>query len=79
MYWFKKSRRIYLPVQPEGFIVTVMAILFMVPVCLATFRNGHSVSDDLNQLFVYGTCTAFWWKWIAEKTSTHKNENTTAS
>jgi hypothetical protein len=79
MNWFKKYGWIYLPIQPEGFIVTLMAILFMVPVCLAIVRNGHSVSDDLYQLFVYGTCTAFWWKWIAEKTLTNKHENTTAS
>jgi len=44
----------------------------MVPVCIAVVRNGHSVSDDLYEIFVYGTCTAFWWKWVAEKTSHSK-------
>ncbi len=79
MNWFKKYGWIYIPTKAEGFIVTALAILFMIPVCLATVRNGHSVTDDLYQLFVYGTCTAFWWKWIAEKTSNNQHENTTAS
>jgi hypothetical protein len=67
--WFKQIGWIYMPIHPAGFIITLLAIIFMVPVCLAAIRNGHSVSDDMYEIFVYGTCTAFWWKWIAEKTS----------
>jgi len=52
-----------------GVLVSFMAIIFLIPIYMAVIRNGHSVSDDLYQLFVYTTCTAFWWKWIAEKTS----------
>ena len=67
--WFKKVGWLYLPVHAMGMLVTLAAIVFMVPVCMAVFRNGHSVSDDLYQIFVYASCTLFWWKWIAEKTS----------
>jgi hypothetical protein len=67
--WFKKPGWIYLPVHPMGILITFLAILFLVPVYMAIVRNGHSVSDDLYQMFVYTTCTAFWWKWVAEKTS----------
>jgi hypothetical protein len=67
--WFKKIGWMYLPVHPMGLIVTFMAIVFLIPVYMAIVRNGHSVSDDLYQMFVYTTCTAFWWKWVAEKTS----------
>jgi hypothetical protein len=67
--WFKQFGWMYIPIHPAGFIITLLAIIFMVPVCLAVVRNGHSVSDDLYEFFVYGTCTAFWWKWVAEKTS----------
>jgi hypothetical protein len=67
--WFKKFVWIYLPVHPMGILITFLAILFLVPVYIAIVRNGHSVSDDLYQMFVYTTCTAFWWKWVAEKTS----------
>jgi len=67
--WFKKLGWIYLPVHPLGYVVTLSAFLFMWPIILAVIRNGHSGTDDLYQLFAYGTCTAFWWKWIADKTS----------
>lgn len=67
--WFIKSGWIYLPVHIMGYMVTFLAILFMVPVVTAIVRTGHSVSDDLYQMFVYASCTAFWWKWIAEKNS----------
>lgn len=67
--WFKKAGFVYLPVHAMGFLVSLATIIFLVPVYMAVIRNGHSISDDLYQLFVYNTCTAFWWKWIAEKTS----------
>jgi hypothetical protein len=67
--WFKRIGWFYLPVHIMGLFVTLGAFVFMVPVCIAVFRNGHSVSDDLYEIFVYGTCTAFWWKWVADKTS----------
>jgi len=67
--WFKKTGWVYMPVHLIGMIITLAAISFMVPVCIAVVRNGHSISDDLYQIFVYASCTVFWWKWIAEKTS----------
>ena len=67
--WFKKAGWLYLPVHPLGFVVTILAIVFMVPIVMAIVRNGHSISDDLYQIFVFGTCTVFWWKWVADKTS----------
>lgn len=67
--WFKKAGWLYLPIHAIGILITLAAIGFMVPVCIAVIRNGHSVNDDLFEIFVYATCTAFWWKWIAEKTS----------
>ena len=70
--WFKRLGWIYFPVHVMGILITLAAVIFMIPVCAATFRNGHSVSDDLYQIFVYSTCIAFWWKWIADKTSEEK-------
>jgi len=67
--WFKKTGWLYLPIHTMGYVVTLLAIIFMVPVTMAVLQNGHSATDDLYQLFVYGTCTAFWWKWVAEKNS----------
>lgn len=67
--WFKKLGWVYLPAHPLGYLVTIMAIIFMVPVILAVDRNAHSVTDELYEIFVFATCTAFWWKWVAEKMS----------
>ncbi|MEO7264920.1 MAG: hypothetical protein ABIW38_08410 [Ferruginibacter sp.] len=67
--WFKKNSGFYLPIHPWGFVVTLFAFVFMVPVVLAIDRHSHSVTDELYSVFIYATCTAFWWKWIAEKTS----------
>lgn len=66
--WFKNIGWFYIPVHIMGIMVTGLAIAFLVPVYTMILRTGHSVSDDLYHLFVYTTCTAFWWKWVAEKT-----------
>lgn len=67
--WFKKFGWIYLPINAAGIVITLLAFAFLVPIYAAIVRNGHSVSDDLYHMFIYTTCTVFWWKWIAEKTS----------
>ncbi len=67
--WFKRTGWLYIPVHLLGYIVTLLAIIFMVPVVMAVDRNAHSVTDELYAIFIYVTCTAFWWKWVAEKTS----------
>ena len=67
--WFRRLGFIYIPTHLIGTFITLAAVVFLIPVYTAILRHGHSVSDDLYQMFVYTTCTAFWWKWIAEKTS----------
>ena len=67
--WFIAWGWIYLPVNFRGYLITFAVIIFMIPVSFAVIRNGHSISDDLYNLFAYFTCVAFCWKWIAQKTS----------
>jgi hypothetical protein len=67
--WFKRAKWAHLPIHPLGYLVTLLAILFMMHITMAVIRHGHSVSEALYELFVNGTCTAFWWKWVAERTS----------
>ena len=67
--WFKIMGWIYFPVHFMGVLVTLLAIAFMVPVVIAADRSAHSVSDELYEIFLFATCTAFWWKWVVEKTS----------
>ena len=67
--WFKQFGPFYLPVHLAGYCITILAILFLVPVCKMVLSDSHAIGDDLCQIFVHTTCTAFWWKWLAEKTS----------
>lgn len=67
--WFKRLGWVYIPVHAMGLVVTCLAALFLLPIYLSIIRDGSSVADDLYHMFVYTTCTAFWWKWIADKTS----------
>lgn len=67
--WRKPAGLIYLPVHPAGKVATVLAVIFLIPVYSAVMRTGHFASGNLYQLFIYTTCTAFWRKRIAEKTS----------
>jgi len=67
--WFKRTGWFYVPVHPLGYIVTILAIIFMVPIVMAVDRTTHSVTDELYAICIYATCTAFWWKWVADKTS----------
>jgi hypothetical protein len=67
--WFRQFGLLYIPVHFYGYIITMLAIALMVPVAVDVFKDDHAISDDLFHLFVYLTCTAFWWKWIADKTS----------
>ena len=67
--WFKKAGWLYIPASAAGYAVTLLAVIFMIPIIMAVDRNAHSVTDELYEIFIYATCTAFWWKWIADKTS----------
>jgi hypothetical protein len=67
--WFRNVGWIYLPIHFMGMVITLAAIVFLVTVCIAVFKDGNSVGDELYKIFIYSTCTAFWWKWIADKTS----------
>jgi hypothetical protein len=67
--WFKRFGWAYLPISFMGMAVTILAVVFLIPVFASFVRNGLFASDEVYQMFVSTTCTAFWWKWIAEKTS----------
>lgn len=67
--WFKRLGWGYVPVHPFGYLITILAIVFMIPIVMAVDRTAHSVTDELYNIFIYTTCTAFWWKWVADKTS----------
>ncbi len=67
--WFKKLGWLYVPVHAMGLLVTAVFVIMNVVFFIAIDRESHSVSDTLLRFFVYFTCTVFWGKWIAERTS----------
>lgn len=67
--WFRKWHFLYVPVHPMGFIVSLLAIGFMVPVIFALFKSEQDFGKSLYEVFIYGTCTAFWWKWVVDRSS----------
>jgi hypothetical protein len=44
--WFKKMGWTYIPVHPAGVIITILAITFMMLVCIAITRNDHPAGDE---------------------------------
>ena len=67
--WFKKFGWLYMPIHFIGWIITLTSVGTAIWFFMAIDKHSHSVSDTLINFFVYFTCIAFWWKWIAEKTS----------
>ncbi len=67
--WFKQEGRFCLQVCTIKILFTLGAIALIVSVCLAVFKNRNAIRPGRYEVVIYGTCTTFWWKWIAEKTS----------
>jgi hypothetical protein len=67
--WFAKIGWLYWPVHIAGWIISFAALGISIWFFIAIDRHSHSVSDTLINFFVYFSCVAFWWKWVAEKTS----------
>jgi len=68
-YWFKEWGLIYYPISGQGFILTILALVFCVQIFLAVDRNSHSVSDTLYGVFPFIVPTLLTLGWIASKTS----------
>jgi hypothetical protein len=67
--WFKKFGWIYIPVHAMGLLITFIGLVLNMVFFVAIDRNSSSASDTWIEFFVYFTCVAFWWRWVAEKTS----------
>lgn len=73
-YWFKKYGWIYIPISIPGSLLTVFALLLAGWCYWKADRSAATVPDALIRFFVYFTCIAFWWKWIAESTAEKTKE-----
>jgi len=66
---YRNTRAIHLPVHTLGYVIDILAILFLITVVIALNRNSHSVSDMFYGLFVYLVPTFLLREWIASKLS----------
>ena len=67
--WFKHWGWIYRPVSWQGWIFTVVTIVFCVQVFVAVDRHSHSVSDTFYGIFPYFVPAFVILGWIASHTS----------
>jgi hypothetical protein len=67
--WFREWGPVYYPVTWQGWLLSALAVLFLVHIFLAVDHRSHSVSDTLYGIFPYWVPTLLGWLWIAGKTS----------
>ncbi len=63
--WFRACGWLHYPARWQGYLVTTLALLFVLTVFLAVDRHSHSVSDTFYGIFPYVVCTAVIVEWIA--------------
>lgn len=67
--YFKRTGLAYLPVHVFGWLATTFAAALCVWFFIAANQSSRSVTGSLPAAFIYASCVAFWWKWLAESTS----------
>jgi len=73
-YWFRKYGCTYIPISIAGSLLTIAAILLAGACVWVADRQCTFLGDALIHFFIYFTCIAFWWKWIAESTADKKHK-----
>jgi hypothetical protein len=67
--WFTPWGWIYRPISWQGYIASLLVLVFCVQVFIAVDRNSHSVSDTLYGIFPYIVPSLVLLYWLASKTS----------
>jgi len=67
--WFKPYGWIYWPTTWQGWLVTVLADLFVLHILLFVITRAQSVSDAMYASFPYLVPAFLLWNWIAAKKS----------
>jgi len=65
--WFKKIGWCHYPVSWQGYVILLIALLFIMSVFLAVDRASHSISETFYNMFPFVVCTAVILEWIAER------------
>jgi hypothetical protein len=66
---YRNSKIVHIPATIGGYILDILAILFIATVVMAAERNSHSVSDMFYTIFPYAVTTFLLREWIASKLS----------
>ncbi len=67
--WFKELGWIYYPAAWQGWVLTLLTLVFCVQVFLAVDRHSHSVSDTLYGIFPFVVPAVGILGWVATKTA----------
>jgi hypothetical protein len=60
----------YRPSSALGWLITGLAVAFLVQVFIAIDRNSHSVSDTFYHFYLYFGVTLLGWDWLARGLAT---------
>ena len=66
---FRKSKYLHIPVSLAGYLIWLIAVVFLVTVFIAVDKDSHSASDSLYGIFPYFASTFLLIEWFASKTS----------
>lgn len=69
MAMFNKGKYVHTPKSFIGYLVWLLAALFLVTVFIAVDNDSHSASDTLYGIFPYFASTFLLVEWFASKTS----------
>jgi hypothetical protein len=66
---YRNNKIVNIPTTITGYVIDILAILFVATVVMAAVRNSHSVSDMFYVIFPYAVTTFLLREWIASKLS----------
>jgi len=67
--WFVPFGWLHRPVTVAGWLVTLVALAYLVQVFLAIDAHAHSVTDTLYAVYPHWGVTCLGWDWIARRTA----------
>lgn len=66
---YRNNKIVNIPTTITGYVIDILAILFVATVVMAAARNSYSVSDMFYAIFPYAVTTFLLREWIASKLS----------
>jgi len=69
MKLFRKTRFAHIPATLAGYVVWLLAAVFLATVFIAVDKDSHSVSDTFYGVFPYFASTFLLVEWFASKTA----------